>query len=152
MASNIAWLAYKIYPDHLIFNKYIILNSHQLYIKLDLTPFRFINQARSLPLLALALVGLALRSTRCLGLAERISALVEELKVLAGRVGAGSRLRNVRVLLIARNLEFKVGGLLGEEATSSDVEKEDWGTEDSSVLDGRLGKLVRLSHVSFVVS
>lgn len=93
-----------------------------------------------------------MRSARCLGLGERIGALVKKLKVLAGGVSAGGGLGNIRVLILSGDLDLEVGGLLGKEAAGSDVEQEDGCAEDCGILDGRLGKLVGLSHVSLAIS
>lgn len=94
---------------------------------------------------SLSLIGLgSLLSTRHLGLAERIRALVQNLKILSGRVGAGGALGHIRVLVLLGDLNVQVGFLLGEEAAGRRVEEPDGEADNSGVLDGGLGELIGL--------
>lgn len=101
------------------------------------------NPQHGLPLLALALVGLAAGlGASGLHLAERVGALVKHLKVLASRVSGGRVLRRVRV--VVEVLGVKVSVLLGYKATDSLVEEPDGDADDGCVLEGRLQKFIGL--------
>ena len=104
-----------------------------------ITPLRITG----LLLLSLSLVGLALlRSTR-LSFSQRLGALVDQLKILDGRIGSRSVVgARLSVTIDILNLDFRC--LASEDTADGRVKEEHRNANNGGIQDGRLGELIGL--------